>query len=826
MKKKCIFPLALAAIMLLPLLASAAGFLNRISYTVNYDYSNLTVGTDTLGGVTYATVGYEGLYNGGAPGTPSLPIDYIRFSVPYNATNFTVTATRIRPSNRNLDYLVYPCQMPRLTDGSQAPPVTLPDTAAYFSGNPYPTQVAWIADEGFLAGENHIVTVAVMPLRYTHSTSADVLSLPLACNLVLRYDLSDSLAMYPIVRNDSLLREEGYQLTQTMVVNPGEVKGFAPAYTFSPGIDTTGFIQGGIGGYEINGGGISGPDPIDPGILGEEELLVDGGNYTYLIVTTSELKHAVRRIAALKRQKGYNVKIVTMNDVLSSPLSGRGDVIGQGDNAHLTYTDNAGKLRQYIRNHFYYYGTQYVLLTGDIPYRYANMKKPLNLNDTISLPSDMYFADLNGNWRSNVFDYQAELYVGRIIAKNENQIDNYTDKLFRYTLNPGNSDCSYLKRAFYSVGYDFSNSGEINTVRSQLDYIYTYNKVLSESRNINDKSKFPSGENIIDTINAGNYGFMSLHHHGFPAGLLTYGLRNGSKLDYYRFLWAVDNVHTFVEDAISANDDPSTTNALNHLNNKSFPSLCYSSACSTMPFDVMPGYEDIPMNFGESFTTGKDYGGPAFIGNTRTGYTPNTGSLERAFAKKLNEGYYQIGVANALAKSTTTAFLNDTIRDRYTAINQNLLGDPEFEVWTNEPEQYENIVVQRTNQSLSIYGLNAGSTIVAYYNTQKIPTRKIAMTDVITLNDASSTSPIMLYEHNYLPLITPLIIQNERINNSQYIIVSDMMAGQNIVSNRTNGDVIIESGIEYEVETSGTITLEDGFKVERGATFAIYPSCF
>ena len=223
MKKKCIFPLALAAIMLLPLLASAAGFLNRITYAATYNYNKLTVGTDTLGGVTYATVSYDGLYNGGAPGMPSLPIDYIKFSVPHNATNFTVTATRIRPSNRNLDYMVYPCQIPLLTDGSPAPAITLPDTAAYFSGNPYPTQMAWIADEGFLAGENHIVTVAVMPLRYTHSTSADVLSLPMTCNLVLSYDLSDSLAMYPIVRNDSLLREEGYQLTQSMVVNPTDL---------------------------------------------------------------------------------------------------------------------------------------------------------------------------------------------------------------------------------------------------------------------------------------------------------------------------------------------------------------------------------------------------------------------------------------------------------------------------------------------------------------------------------------------------------------------------------------------------------------------------
>ena len=38
--------------------------------------------------------------------------------------------------------------------------------------------------------------------------------------------------------------------------------------------------------------------------------------------------------------------------------------------------------------------------------------------------------------------------------------------------------------------------------------------------------------------------------------------------------------------------------------------------------------------------------------------------------------------------------------------------------------------------------------------------------------------------------------------------------------------VFVRDGTEYEIEASGTVTLEDGFKVERGATFAVYPACF
>ena len=52
------------------------------------------------------------------------------------------------------------------------------------------------------------------------------------------------------------------------------------------------------------------------------------------------------------------------------------------------------------------------------------------------------------------------------------------------------------------------------------------------------------------------------------------------------------------------------------------------------------------------------------------------------------------------------------------------------------------------------------------------------------------------------------------------------LCGKAIDSYRTPGYVKIKNGVVYEIEASGTVTLEDGFKVEKGATFAVYPSCF
>ena len=830
MKKKCIFPVALAAAMLVPLLTSAAGVLNRITYTASYNNNGLTIGTDTLGGVTYATVSYEDLYNGGEPGMPSLPIDYLKFSVPYNATNFTVTATT-RWASQNLNYLVYPCQSPWMI-GSPVPPIMLPDTSAYYSGNSYPSQMAWIVDEGFLAGENHIVTVAVMPFRYTHSINADVLSRAKNCYVTLRYDLSDSLAMSPIVRNDSLLREEGYQLTQSMVVNPGQVKSFAPADTFNPGIDSIGLIQGGIGGDELNvipsdSTIFQWPDdPPQPGIIEPGTGEFPGVKYPYLIVTTQELKHVVRRLAALKRQKGYNVKVVTLDKVMTDTNAIHGDYV----NGHIAYSDNAGKLRQYIRRHFQVYGTKFVLFVGtDVPYR--TITHDLGGNTTKTFQSDMYYSDITADWSSGQFDKDPELYVGRILATSEEQINNYTDKLFRYELNPGRGDYSYVKNAFYSQSCEFKDYNtaghpdEIDIIRCTLNSIYPTPCIIMEPDVNNTGIPYPSGEDIVNELNLTPYSFLSFHHHGCPSSLRTCG-REGPDgiIPPMSFLWANNN-----ELAYPFNWEKNDTLpefGLNNIKNKYYPSICFSVSCITMPYEIPQYYKDkgLTMTFGESFTTGKDYGGPAFIGNTNDGLSPENAYLESKFVNRINDGLYRIGEANSYGKLDYNNLFKLT--EKYVVAVQNLLGDPSIELWTDIPQVYDNIYVNRNDSAISVNGLNGRPTTITVnqLNGGGLSTRSVASD--VTFNGVSPNSSITLYRHNYIPFILPLNLQKINIGLSQYVIASDVIAGNRIDNNRTNGDVVVKSGAEFEIEASGTVRLEDGFKVEKGATFAVYPSSF
>lgn len=779
MKRKRL--LKLLSLFLMALTSSSLVEAGSISYTTSY-FGSMVVSTDTLGGVTYSTVAFGGLYNGGEPGKPSLPIDYITFSVPYNATNFSVTVGASQSMTQSIGNLIYPCQMPVPTDGNKVPPITPPDSSVYYSGSYYPSQKAWIVDEGILAGENHIVTVAVMPIAFRHTTNNNQLRLSLSFSVTLNYDISNAEFMSPIVSIDNAQRNEGFHLAQSMVVNPDSVERFAPSQLS--------------------------PNPLHipyqaPSMNPNLE------SFPYLIITTAELSHSLRRLAALKRQKGYNVKLVTVDDVRNDPYAQYGDIVNVNGVPTLTYDDAAGIIRQYLKLAYYYNRTKYLLLAGTaVPYR-------TKYSIDTDVPTDLYYSDLNANWMSDTIDKQPELYVGRILAKKVNQIDDYTDKLLRYELNPGKGDKSYLQYALYTESADMMNLSK--GIGQWMSSICPDSTIIQERYG----QKYPTASVVIDTINTVKYGFWSTFNHGSPSCIITYGMVWPVAYGHPRRIWAIDSVHI----TNSNYGAHSTDSGLNRMDNKDQPMISYSISCTTMPFDVYSStYIDLPMNFGESFTTGKNFGGPAYLGNTRDGYIIPSSVLAGIFGRQLHDGYFKIGEAEALSKAHFKSL--DANFNYYIPITHNLLGDPVLEMWSDTPQLYSSINITRTDNSVAITGIDSDSTIVAYYsNDGSIGTDTISTTSAI-LSGISPNSTIMLYKHNHIPYIAPLKLQNITFGNNQYVIASDVSAGYGIDNNRTSGNVIVPAGIDYEIESSGKVELQDGFKVEKGAFFAVYPSCF
>lgn len=734
-----------------------------ITHTATYNTDDLTVGTATLGGVNYSTVSYDGLFNSGEPGTPWLPIEYLKFSVPYNAVNFSVSASTMRYDYQLLSYPVYPRQEDFFN-------VTPPDSAIYASNGTYPAMVAWVMDEEMLASENHIVSVAVMPVACLLQNGIRQLRVARDVTLTLSYELSDTLNMYPLVRKGASLREKGYALTRSVVVNPDDVTGNAVPLSSPTAL------------HQLN-------------VFGEPLDSVENPD-TYMIIATDASYRPLRRLAALKMQEGYRVKMVKVNDAINDPIAQPGDSCYQGADLLLSYCDDAGKLRQYLRKNYLTRGMEYVLLAGTgVPYRTRGGGY-----------ADMYFAEYRNDWLCNTHK-GFSTYVGRLLGTTSNQFDYYTNKLLRYELNPGNGDYTYLTRGL---------TVESGIYQSLAASFWADNFSVTMFTDNDEQPMEFTGSDIINDINENLYGIINTFNNGFQSGVKIYESKDEYDNYTIHYLWANDSVKVAPEVV-----DNETGNGLNLLDNKNYPMIYLSPMETTIPYVSNSIYGTGP-NYGESFTMGKDYGGPAYFGSTG-GITHwqwyDAFIFGNELLRNLTNNQPMAGKALMLSKDSFYPYY--PVYEEEAIIGENLLGDPVLDIWTDLPQEYSGITVSRTDNTVTINGITVPGTIISYHSNDGNTGQCEVSTSNVTLTDVSPNSTIMLNKHNFIPYIAPLVLQNTDLEQSQYVFATDVTAGRAVDSGRTNGGVTVKNGAEYEIEASGEVTLAGGFKVELGARFAV-----
>ena len=764
-----------AAMTAVPIAVSAG-----IQHTVELFNMAVTVTQDTIGdnGV-YSHVRHSDLYNTGNPGEPSLPVMHLTFSVPYDAYNISVSSTGMGARTIALQSPVYPAQEPRVISDTTAVEFTIPDSGIYNGTGIFPATIAEVVEEGFLEGDNHLVTVAVYPVRY--KVGNNTLLAYSSVSLTLSYNSgegTDSLTVKPLLRYSDTGRAGAVDMVKRTVANPAQVDGFLAPIAMRP--YTTDTIKG----------------------------------YEYCIVTSRELAPAFRRLVALKRQKGYNAGIVCMEDILANPAFQNGDEVS-GIN------DDAGKLRAYLTYAWKNHGTRFVLLGGKPPhvpirYGYTDKNDP-NMNTIV--PTDLYFGDFNGNWNCDgddrygeivsVLDYRPEVYVGRLLCKNKEEVNNYIDKLLIYELNPGNGDYSYLQYGLYAQSQQMQNDHEADTIAHHAISIYPNNMVINDNG-----LGYPTGADVIAEMNRNKPAFISIHAHGSPVGVTANhinGCYNVTALDTY--------------DEIA--DYKITTehgNGLDCLTNKYYPSVQYSISCTTMPYDtfIEPSngiVYDVTLNFGESFTLGKDYGGVAYLGNTRIGYLKHSMKLECKFLKYLKEGNYNVGIAEAFSKMSYYS--------HHLCLTHNLLGDPEFEIWTDIPVKYgeAEIEVQRYGDDIAVAeNIVDSCKIVVCTPDGEIHQRVTGVSGWHNFPGVSPNSAVMIYHHNMIPYIAPLIVQNQTYTKSQYLLASTVQMGKYVNEFCDYGNVVFDAGVDFVVDASGDVYLRKGVIVNPGATVTVKSS--
>ena len=773
----------------------------QISYTATFDQHLLTTDTVSENGDSYLRLRYPDLWTQSAAGTPELPVHYLRFSVPCDATDFTVSVTGETTTATRYTLPVYPTQPPIPSDRNTSEQLFVsPDSTVYSNNRYWPAVPVQVVDEGFLDGDNHIVTVAVWPISYA-PTDGEILfrnSVTVRLDYSVKNAGSENPSRLRAISRRATGRNNvrwGREEAKRIVVNPAQVDGFAPATaTRSASSHTVTTL----------------PD------------------FEYTVVTSRELAPAFDRLIGWKRQKGYSAGVVCIEDILACPDFQGGDLVSNID-------DDAGKLRAYLKYAYDSGSLRYALLAGDytvLPIRYGTGRRSITIKDSQNqdssiyvdwpIPSDLYFSDFNGNWNVDgdssygefessemyTMDYAPEIFVGRLLCTNRQEIANYTEKLIRYERNPGNGDYSYLQKAFYCQSDEMQQDNEAGIIKSAWGTTFHQDTVIEEFPSYETQSVTkPTGAEVIREMN-NRYGFFSWHGHGAPAGI-TVRSRGTNEWDYYAIV-PFDGV--LDKDSVHYSMNVEVGHGLDNLTNQDYPAIAYSISCDVTPFDIYKQY-NVTYNIGSSFTVAGLYGGPAFLGNTRSGWIGPSVRLEKLFVEQIKSNSYQLGVAEALSKATFS--------HKWCKLTHSLIGCPEFEMWTDIPSVYDDISVTRSNSSITVAGNELNDSKVAITSgINGLPEIKIVTGASVTINEVSPNSVVTVYKHNAIPYIATLYLQNDTLRSSQYLHVNNVHIGKAVDTNRTEGDVVLKSGT-LTLESGGDIWIDEGVIIENGATLII-----
>ena len=420
-----------------------------VTKKIHFSHSELRIepikGED---GEVYIRMYYPNTEYGDEFGHPALPIRYVTISLPYAADEISLKVQKTNTSSHTLSRRLFPTQEQERTSLEERERIFKPcEKNIYNSSLNYPSDQARITEISCSGHGGRHVVVAVYPAVYFPSEN--------------RYDFSEDISI-TLSYNISPLR-----------------------------------VQSQVNNRQTRDIGI----PF----------------YEYCVITSQALKDAFTRLIAWKREKGLNAGVVCKEDILSNAYI-------VGDTVSSIY-DDAGKIRQYLQYAYASGVTKYVLFGGNfevLPIRYGtsyNHKPDSIVKVDNNIPTDLYFSDLNSNWNKDndshygephfAMDYGAELYVGRILCTNSEDIRNYTDKLLRYELNPGNGDFSYLKKALYTQEDEIQGNHEQDSVAAQLHCIFPIDTIFSEQPSYYASNpSSPYGSDVIAEMNQ-HYGYIS-----------------------------------------------------------------------------------------------------------------------------------------------------------------------------------------------------------------------------------------------------------------------------------------------------------------------------
>lgn len=161
---------------------------------------------------------------------------------------------------------------------------------------------------------------------------------------------------------------------------------------------------------------------------------LQGGDAQYLLICDSAYIDVMEPLASFHEGNGYTVETAAVQYILSSS----------------TGSDDAEKLRNFIKNRYLEHGTVFVLLAGDETLVPVRMVYTYCEGYEDTAPVDLYFADLDGTWDGNGdgeygqpdddLDLYADVLLGRALFSTVDEAELFVQKNLTYQDNPPTGD--------------------------------------------------------------------------------------------------------------------------------------------------------------------------------------------------------------------------------------------------------------------------------------------------------------------------------------------------------------------------------------------------
>jgi hypothetical protein len=345
--------------------------------------------------------------------------------------------------------------------------------------------------------------------------------------------------------------------------------------------------------------------------------------------------------------------------------------------ANYTGLDEQDQIRNFIIDAYTTWDVDYVLLVGDaldangVPHRgfYISLGEYTDYD----IPSDWYYAALDGNWNTDGDDMWGELAecdpypevaVGRACVSTASDVENFVTKTVRFHDAPVVPDC-----------------GQALLAGEQFDDVPTY------GGDYKDQIRYGceyAGETLAGFVD-GAMSVTTLYDRDTPnwtKSEIIDLMENGKYLVNHAGHANVTACLNMLTSDLPSFDNDGTVHGLN---------VVYSQGCYSGSFDNRTSsgtyYNDC---FAERFACDDD-GAVAVVMNSRYGwYAPGSTNgpsqrFDRQFFDAIfGEHIYAIGEINNDSKVDNIAYLNSS-SSRWCWYELNLFGDPALELWTDEP---------------------------------------------------------------------------------------------------------------------------------------------